>query len=261
MGSVMSLSSNKRKATSQEDVESESVKRQKVCSSSTNDVENGKLILQDEFSWKKHPLSFCATRVINVATGVFTKFRFQLDDKDNISTLSLSSPSTSVSQIWKHDVFPSFHGPDVRRTFLSHILVVFKRMGIDPFIDDEIERSKPIGPELIKAIRGSKIAIVLLSKNYASSSWCLDELAEIMKCWKELGQIVLTIFYEVDPTDIKKQTGDFGKSFRKTCRGKKKEHIKIWRKALEDVATIAGYHSQKWSGTRTVERQESVTRS
>ncbi|XP_023633866.1 probable disease resistance protein RPP1 isoform X2 [Capsella rubella] len=247
MGSVMSLSSNKRKATSQEDVESESVKRQKVCSSSTNDVENGKLILQDEFSWKKHPLSFCATRVINVATGVFTKFRFQLDDKDNISTLSLSSPSTSVSQIWKHDVFPSFHGPDVRRTFLSHILVVFKRMGIDPFIDDEIERSKPIGPELIKAIRGSKIAIVLLSKNYASSSWCLDELAEIMKCWKELGQIVLTIFYEVDPTDIKKQTGDFGKSFRKTCRGKKKEHIKIWRKALEDVATIAGYHSQKWT--------------
>ncbi|XP_023633830.1 probable disease resistance protein RPP1 isoform X2 [Capsella rubella] len=249
MGSVMSSSCNKRKATSQEDVESESVKRQKVCSSSTNDDENCKLILQDEFSWKR-PLSFCVNRVVNAsAVGFFTQFtkvRFQLDDKDTISSLSLPSPSTSVSQIWKFDVFPSFHGPDVRRAFLSHIFVVFKGMGINTFIDNDIQRSKSIGPELMKAIRGSKIAIVLLSKNYASSSWCLDELAEIMKCREVPGQIVMTIFYEVEPTDIKKQTGDFGKAFRKTCKGKTKERIERWRKALEDVATIAGYHTRNW---------------
>ncbi|XP_023633834.1 probable disease resistance protein RPP1 isoform X3 [Capsella rubella] len=255
MGSVMSSSCNKRKATSQEDVESESVKRQKVCSSSTNDDENCKLILQDEFSWKR-PLSFCVNRVVNAASAVgfftqFTKVRFQLDDKDTISSLSLPSPSTSVSQIWKFDVFPSFHGPDVRRAFLSHIFVVFKGMGINTFIDNDIQRSKSIGPELMKAIRGSKIAIVLLSKNYASSSWCLDELAEIMKCREVPGQIVMTIFYEVEPTDIKKQTGDFGKAFRKTCKGKTKERIERWRKALEDVATIAGYHTRNCGHDRT----------
>ncbi|CAL9238477.1 unnamed protein product, partial [Arabidopsis halleri] len=77
-----------------------------------------------------------------------------------------------------------------------------------------------------------------------SSSWCLDELVEIMK--KESGQTVITIFYEVDPTDVKKQKGDFGKVFKKTCKGKEKEKIKSWRKALEDVATIAGYHSSNW---------------
>ena len=184
--------------------------------------------------------------VVAAAIGffiLFRKFRFQ---ESNSSSLSLPSPATSVSRNWKHDVFPSFHGADVRRTFLSHIKESFRRKGIDTFIDNNIERSKSIGPELKEAIKGSKIAIVLLSRKYASSSWCLDELAEIMKCRQMVGQIVMTIFYEVEPTDIKKQTGEFGKAFTKTCRGKTKEHIERWRKALEDVATIAGYHSHKW---------------
>ncbi|CAL9247718.1 unnamed protein product [Arabidopsis halleri] len=179
---------------------------------------------------------------------LFRKFRFQQDYKESNSSASLAlpPPPTSVSRIWKHHVFPSFHGADVRTTILSHIMETFRRKGIDTFIDNNIERSKSIGPELKEAIRGSKIAIVLLSKNYASSSWCLDELAEIMNCREVLGQIVMTIFYEVEPTDIKKQTGDFGKAFRKTCKGKTKEHIERWRKALQDVATIAGEHSRNW---------------
>nr|ACJ64856.1 disease resistance protein RPP1-like protein R2 [Arabidopsis thaliana] len=238
MGSAMSLSCSKRKATSQ-DVDSESCKRRKTCS--TNDAENC-IFIPDESSW-----SLCANRVISVAAVALTKFRFQQDNQEsNSSSLSLPSPATSVSRNWKHDVFPSFHGADVRRTFLSHIMESFRRKGIDTFIDNNIERSKSIGPELKKAIKGSKIAIVLLSRKYASSSWCLDELTEIMKCREVLGQIVMTIFYEVDPTDIKKQTGEFGKAFTKTCKGKTKEYVERWRKALEDVATIAGYHSHSW---------------
>ncbi|KAL1218640.1 putative disease resistance protein RPP1 [Cardamine amara subsp. amara] len=159
--------------------------------------------------------------------SLFRKFIFQQDNKDTNSSLSLTSaPSSSLPQIWKHDVFPSFHGPDVRKNFLCHVLRVFRRMGINPFIDNDIERSKSIGPELVEAIRGSKIAIILLSKNYASSSWCLDELAEIMQCREVLGQIVMTIFYEVEPTNVRKQEGDFGKAFRKTCQGKTKSILR-----------------------------------
>ncbi|EFH62044.1 predicted protein, partial [Arabidopsis lyrata subsp. lyrata] len=148
--------------------------------------------------------------------------------------------SSSSSRNWDHNVFPSFHGPDVRKGLLSHLLEKFKIKGIQSFIDNEIRRGESIGPELKRAIKGSKIALVLLSKNYASSSWCLDELVEIMN--KELGQTVMTIFYDVDPTEVKKQTGVFGKVFGETCKGKTEEKIDTWRNALEGVATIAGYH-------------------
>ncbi|CAH8278611.1 unnamed protein product [Arabidopsis lyrata] len=202
--------------------------------------------------------SFILTTVA-AAISFFTLLRklrcHQEDDKENNtssstslspSSLSPSSLQSSLDRIWTHHVFPSFRGEDVRRDFLSHIQMEFQRMGITPFIDNEIKRGQSIGPELIRAIRESKIAIILLSRNYASSSWCLDELAEIMKCREELGQTVLAVFYKVDPSDVKKLTGDFGKVFKKTCAGKTKEHVGRWRQALANVATIAGYHSTNW---------------
>ncbi|KAF8085338.1 hypothetical protein N665_0671s0016 [Sinapis alba] len=147
---------------------------------------------------------------------------------------------------WIHHVFPSFHGADVRTNFLSHIVKEFRSKGIDLFIDKNIERSKSIGPALIEAIRGSRIAIVMLSRNYASSTWCLNELVEIIKCRQELDQTVIPIFYKVNPTHVKKQTGDVGKVFQKTCKGKRKEEIQRWKHALTEVAQIEGYHSTNW---------------
>ncbi|XP_010442102.1 PREDICTED: disease resistance protein TAO1-like [Camelina sativa] len=201
--------------------------------------------------------SFFLTTVVAATIGLFTLFKklrlHQEDDKETSSpppspssSLSLSSPPSPLNRIWTHHVFPSFRGEDVRRDFLSHIQMEFQRMGITPFIDNEIKRGESIGPELIRAIRESKIAIILLSRNYASSSWCLDELAEIMKCREELGQTVMVVFYKVDPSDVKKLNGDFGKIFKKTCVGKTKQDIGRWRQALAKVATIAGYHSNSW---------------
>ncbi|CAA7031060.1 unnamed protein product [Microthlaspi erraticum] len=187
---------------------------------------------------------------------IFRKLRSLQENKEIDSSYSSSVPSSSpstqsvlpssLSYNWTHDVFPSFHGEDVRIDLLSHIQKEFQRKGITPFDDNGIKRGESIGPELIRAIRGSKIAIVLLSRNYASSKWCLDELVEIMKCREELGQTVLAIFYRVDPSDVKKLAGDFGKVFKKTCAGKSKEVIHEWRQALVKVATIAGYDSSNW---------------
>ncbi|CDY24834.1 BnaA08g14760D [Brassica napus] len=162
------------------------------------------------------------------------------------SSLTRLAPPSSLPPNCKHQVFPSFHGVDVLENFLSHIVKEFKSNAIDLFIDNNIERSKSIGPALIEAIRGSRVAIVLLSKNYASSTWCLNELVEIMECREEVGQTVIPIFYQVNPTDIKKQKSYFGKVFRKTCKGKRNEEIQRWKHALTDVAQIEGYHSINW---------------
>ncbi|EOA19700.1 hypothetical protein CARUB_v10003548mg [Capsella rubella] len=118
---------------------------------------------------------------VAAAIGFFTllrKVRVHQDNTENnlpSSTLPLSpssfSVSSSLSCIWAHHVFPSFRGEDVRRDFLSHIQMEFQRMGITQFNDNDIKRGESISPELIRAIRGSKIAIILLSRNYASSRW------------------------------------------------------------------------------------------
>ncbi|KAL1194202.1 Disease resistance protein RML1A [Cardamine amara subsp. amara] len=146
-----------------------------------------------------------------------------------------------------HQVFTSFHGPDVRKTFLSHLRKQLEHTGINMFDDTNgIERSQTIDTSLTRAIRDSKISIVVLSRNYASSSWCLDELLEILKCRQDSGQIVMTVFHGVDPSDVRKQIGDFGIAFKETCACRTEEQKIKWSQALSDVANIAGEDFKNW---------------
>ena len=154
--------------------------------------------------------------------------------------------SSFSSNNWVFDVFPSFRGEDIRKTFLSHFLKELDRKLITAFKDNKIERSQCLDPELKQAIRDSRIAIVVFSKNYASSSWCLNELLEILKCKDELGQLVIPIFYGLDPSQIRYQGGDFGKVFENTCKKRTEDEIKLWRQALADVSNLAGFHMQTW---------------
>lgn len=160
--------------------------------------------------------------------------------------IAASSFSSSATRQYSYDVFPSFSGQNVRRSFLSHFLEGLKINGISTFIDNRIMKSESINCELVRAIRESRIAVVIISKNYASSSWCLNELLLIMECRVNLGQTVMTVFYDVEPSDVRNQTGDFGKAFEEACDGKTKEEKQRWREALTQVAVIAGEHSVSW---------------
>lgn len=125
----------------------------------------------------------------------------------------------AFSRTWRYNVFPSCHGQDIRKIFLSQLRKQFNSNGITMFDDQGIQRSQTIAPAIVRAIRELRISIVVLSKNYASSSWCLNKWVEILKC----KNIVMTIFLQVDPSDVRKQTEDFGKLFQKTCAGKTKQ--------------------------------------
>jgi len=114
------------------------------------------------------------------------------------------------------------------------------------FDDQGIERSEEIVPSLKKAIKESRISIVILSKKYALSRWCLDELVEILKCKEVMGHIVMTIFYGVEPSDVRKQTGEFGFHFNETCAHRTDEDKQNWSKALKDVGNIAGEDFLRW---------------
>ena len=131
----------------------------------------------------------------------------------------------------------------MRNNFTNHLYAALNQKGIYTFRDDKkLERGKRIS-ELFKAIEDSRFTIVVLSKNYASSTWCLDELVKIMECQKKMGQIVLPIFYDVEPTVVRKQTGTYADAFveheKPFSKNLKKVHA--WRAALTDVAKISGW--------------------
>ena len=158
----------------------------------------------------------------------------------------MSSFSSSTPQ-WKYDVFLSFRGEDTRTSFTDHLYVALKQRGIVTFRDEEnLEIGKFISPELLKAIKESRFVIVILSRNFASSTWCLDELTKIIGCLKETTMTVLPIFYDVDPSDVRKQTGTFAQAFFNHEERFKDdiEKVQIWKAALEEVANLKGWHLQ-----------------
>ncbi|KAK9062764.1 hypothetical protein SSX86_019954 [Deinandra increscens subsp. villosa] len=134
------------------------------------------------------------------------------------SKASATSSSKSTGG-WTYDVFLSFRGDDTRNNFVDHLYAALVQKGIHTFKDDEmIHRGESISSELMRAIEESRFAVVVFSKNYANSSLCLDELANIMKCRDQGGLKVLPVFYHVDPSDVRKQKRDYATAFQKTRR-------------------------------------------
>ncbi|TQD82428.1 hypothetical protein C1H46_032022 [Malus baccata] len=167
-----------------------------------------------------------------------------------------SSSSSSKSKHWSYDVFLSFSGEDTRNGFTSHLHEALKNRGYHVFIDEDgLKRGEEIKEKLFRAIKESRISIIVFSRMYADSSWCLDELVKIMECRDKLGRHVLPIFYHIDPSDVRKQDGDLAETFQKhekdiheekddKEREAKQERVKQWREALTKAANLSGHHLQ-----------------
>ena len=141
-----------------------------------------------------------------------------------------------------YDVFLSFRGADSRKNFTDHPYTALKWAGIRTLgDDDEIKGGEHIGYKITKAIQESKMSIVVFSRDYASSKWCLEELLMIMKCKETIGHIVLPVFYEVDPDDVSMQTGCFAEAFARHEKNFMDNiDMEEWREALRKVADLKG---------------------
>ncbi|KAG5223819.1 TMV resistance protein [Salix suchowensis] len=152
--------------------------------------------------------------------------------------------SSSGETRWSYDVFLSFRGEDTRKNFTGHLHSALEQAGINTFRDDKkLPRGEEISPQLLRAIEGSRISLLVFSTNYASSTWCLDELVKIMECRQKTHQVVLPIFYDTDPSVVRKQTGSYAKAFDEHEKNFKGEMEKVnrWREALTQAANLSGY--------------------
>lgn len=154
------------------------------------------------------------------------------------------SRSSSVSS--EADVFLSFKSIDTRKIFVDLLCKALNLDGVQTvFYDSELgeENEEDTCSVMLPAIKVSKIIIVVLSKHYASSGWCLDQLVQILRLKRTGTQQVIPVFYHVDPTDVRHQTGEFGSAFRKyTDIMDNKIEVQMWKAALIYIASLSGYN-------------------
>ncbi|XLR43156.1 hypothetical protein S83_027816 [Arachis hypogaea] len=155
-----------------------------------------------------------------------------------------SAPTPPPPPLTKYDVFISFNGKDTRNGFTSHLHYALCRNQIETFIDYRIEKGGEIWEELVQAIRESSVYLIIFSEHYASSKWCLRELAEIIELTNmvEKGHHhIIPVFYRIEPTHVRKQTGSYYSVFAEYDRNLDNRLVRQWRKALFQAANISGF--------------------
>ncbi|XP_058722613.1 disease resistance protein RPV1-like isoform X2 [Vicia villosa] len=162
--------------------------------------------------------------------------------------MARQSPTSSFSYEFTYQVFLSFRGTDTRYGFTGNLYKALTDKGINTFIDDNnLQRGDEITPSLIKAIQESRIFIPVFSIDYASSSFCLDELVQIIHCFKSKGRLVLPVFYGVEPTQVRHWSGSYGEALAKheerfQNNKQNMERLHQWKIALNQAANFSGYH-------------------
>lgn len=174
--------------------------------------------------------------------------------------------SSSSADRHRYDVFLCFNGCDTRDTFIDHLHKALVDADITTFLDDEMSKTeedlkpevkseiktgKVLNLELERAIKESRACIIVLSKNYANSPRCLDELIFILEQRMSSNKIVVPIFYHVDPIHVRKQESTFGLAMAEhrrmmeaeidaNKRSELAEKIDQWKKSLTEVANLKG---------------------
>ncbi|XP_039164316.1 disease resistance protein RPV1-like isoform X2 [Eucalyptus grandis] len=158
---------------------------------------------------------------------------------------SSSRPLSSISTLSRtnYEVFLSFRGPDTRQGFADYLFRDLIHARIMVFKDDEeLDPGENVPDALVQSIKQSKISIPILSQDYANSKSCLMELAQMVECQEAGTQMVVPIFYNVSPADLKYQLNCVGEAFRKhEERGVDRMVIDNWKQALKKIADMEGY--------------------
>ncbi|XP_060207702.1 disease resistance protein RPV1-like isoform X1 [Lycium barbarum] len=148
--------------------------------------------------------------------------------------MSMEQPVKQSSST--HQVLLSFRAQDTCMAFTDHLYSALVQAGIQTLKDTT---------RIEQAIRESKVSLIVLSQGYALSQSCLDQLDVIMKHKEKLYRTVVPVFYDVDPSDVRKQKGRIGEALALHEKDLKlessgRERVERWREALAKVADLGG---------------------
>jgi hypothetical protein len=167
-----------------------------------------------------------------------------------------ASTSSVVDSSNCFDVFINHRGPDVKKTFASHLYRRLISYGLRVFLDyQEMQEGEDLKSQIQGAIKTASVHVAIFTPNYAASNWCLDELVLML----ESEAPIIPVFHNVKPTDLRRTQGGEGVYARSLLNLEKKrthesqprytsDTIEKWRNALSRAADISGLELEKFGG-------------
>lgn len=178
--------------------------------------------------------------------GRETKLRKKRGEAMDMENSRARKGCPSATRDDNFDVYLSFRESDTRWSFANPLYRSLVHAGIRVFRDDEFVSGKSINRSIYGGIRHSKIAIVILSEKYSSSVWCLQELAQILRCHRMTGQIVMPVFLNVTPGVVRHTSHGCNEVVAEhRRRGLDPDTLREWEEALVHVASIPGLESNR----------------
>ncbi|XP_019095566.1 PREDICTED: disease resistance protein RPS4-like [Camelina sativa] len=144
--------------------------------------------------------------------------------------------SATIQNLPDHQVFLNFRGFDVRYCFISHLEKALRDAKITVFVDEDAARGEDL-TVLFQQIEKSNMALVVFSRTYMESEWCLDELVKIKERVDKGKLVAIPIFYKVDADELKE-------FLDKACETHGKVYathiLEKWKAALECIKSKMG---------------------
>ncbi|KAD3068993.1 hypothetical protein E3N88_36873 [Mikania micrantha] len=198
----------------------------------------------EDMRWHAHLYS------LHIRKAGITLNQFIVDSNLQLSIPEMMSCASSLTSTTRrvskgYDVFLSFRGEDTRTGFTSHLYEALIRKGIRTYKDDKsLDTGEFIAPELLEAIMASRFAIVIISSNFATSKWCLEEITKVVDCMEQGRLIVIPVFYHVSPSDVRHQSNCFEQGFAIHVANPEitQQKVATWRSAFAKVGAINGFH-------------------
>jgi hypothetical protein len=170
----------------------------------------------------------------------------------------MAESSSAVPSSAAYDVFLNHRGPDVKKSFASHLYRRLLSYGLRVFLDQpELHRGDYFTPQIEDAIRSASVHVAIFSVGYVDSIWCLNELVQML----DSKAPIIPVFYHVKPTELRRTRGRktrYAEALEKHER-KTDEYnpqtprydsstIENWRNVLSKVADISGFELEACNG-------------
>jgi len=178
-----------------------------------------------------------------------------------IETQVSYAASSSTSSNYGYDVFINHRGPDVKKTFASHLYHRLVLHGFRVFLDKrELQEGENLTSQIESAIKTASVHLAIFSRRYAESNWCLNELLQMLSSRAP----IIPVFYDVKPDELRwtqSKNRVYGQALHNLQSKKKYDSetheekprydsitIEKWREALSLVADLSGFELEACNG-------------